>query len=77
MQAGLPTVITPNNFTAGHDFTGALRVLPSLLGVTVAHLREWHGLRCAVEATGASQNLNYRENPHAFVQAVHAHPIPD
>ena len=43
LAAGLPTVITPNSFTAHHDFTGALRVLPSLQGVTVAHLREWHG----------------------------------
>ncbi len=43
VAAGLPTVITPNSFTAHHDFSGALRVLPSLQGVTVAHLREWHG----------------------------------
>ena len=43
LASGLPTVITPNSFTAHHDFSGALRVLPSLQGVTVAHLREWHG----------------------------------
>ena len=43
LAAGLPTVITPNSFTAHHDFTGALRVLSSLQGVNVAHLREWHG----------------------------------
>lgn len=43
MAAGLPTIITPNSFTEHQDFTGALRVLPSLQGVTVAHLREWHG----------------------------------
>lgn len=42
MQAGLSTVITPNDFTAHHDFTGALRVLPSLEGVGLAQLREWH-----------------------------------
>jgi len=42
LAAGLPTVITPNSFTAHHDFTGALRVLPSLQGVGTAHLREWH-----------------------------------
>ena len=77
IHAGLPTVITPNNFTAGHDFTSALRVLPSLQGVTVAHLREWHASKPTMQATGAGQTDNYRETPHAFVQAVHAHPIPD
>jgi len=41
-QAGLATVITPNGFTADHDFTGALRVLPNLDGVGLAQLREWH-----------------------------------
>lgn len=40
--AGLATVITPNSFTAHHDFTGALRVLPDLSHVNVARLREWH-----------------------------------
>ncbi|HEV8692309.1 MAG TPA: HAD-IA family hydrolase [Ideonella sp.] len=40
--AGLPTIVTPNAFTAHHDFAGALRVLPSLQGVTVGHLRDWH-----------------------------------
>jgi HAD superfamily hydrolase (TIGR01509 family) len=40
--AGLPTVITPNDFTAEHDFSGALRILPNLQGVGVAQLREWH-----------------------------------
>jgi HAD superfamily hydrolase (TIGR01509 family) len=43
LAAGLPTIITPNSFTEHHNFTGALRVLPSLLDVTVARLREWHG----------------------------------
>lgn len=43
MAAGLPTVITPTSFTAHHDFTGALRLVPNLQGVTVAHLRAWHG----------------------------------
>jgi HAD superfamily hydrolase (TIGR01509 family) len=42
MGAGLATVITPNDFTAAHDFKGALRTLPSLEGVGVAQLREWH-----------------------------------
>ncbi len=40
--AGLRTVITTNGFTRGHDFQGALRVLPDLAGVTLAHLRAWH-----------------------------------
>lgn len=40
--ASLPTIVTPNDFTAHHDFTGALRVLPSLQGITVAQLRGWH-----------------------------------
>ncbi|MBA4262297.1 MAG: protein CbbY [Comamonadaceae bacterium] len=41
--AGLNTVITPNSFTAHHDFKGALRVVPDLSGVNVARLKEWHG----------------------------------
>ncbi|MDP2262905.1 MAG: HAD-IA family hydrolase [Hydrogenophaga sp.] len=40
--AGLATVITPNSFTAHHDFTGALRVVPDLSDVSVDRLREWH-----------------------------------
>ena len=40
--AGLATVITPNGFTAHHDFTGALTVLPDLRGATLERLREWH-----------------------------------
>lgn len=42
MAAGLPTLITPNDFTAEHDFKGAWRILPHLQGVSVAQLREWH-----------------------------------
>lgn len=49
--AGLATLITPNPFTAHHDFSGALRVLPSLLDVGVAHLRVWHA-----EAAQASRH---------------------
>jgi HAD superfamily hydrolase (TIGR01509 family) len=41
-SAGLATIITPNRFTAHQNFDGALRVLPSLAGVTVAHLCAWH-----------------------------------
>lgn len=40
--AGLATVITPTAFTRHHDFAGALRVLPSLAGVTVDQLASWH-----------------------------------
>lgn len=42
--AGLRTVITPNSFTAHHDFSGALRVVPDLGAVGLAQLREWHAL---------------------------------
>jgi HAD superfamily hydrolase (TIGR01509 family) len=42
VAAGLSTVITPNDFTADHDFKGALRIVPSLNGVGLAQLREWH-----------------------------------
>ena len=42
LGAGLATLITPNHFTADHDFTGALRILPDLLGASVADLRAWH-----------------------------------
>lgn len=40
--AGLATVVTPNGFTAHHDFSGALRTVPDLSAVNVARLREWH-----------------------------------
>ena len=46
---GLPTIVTPNAFTAHHGFDGALRVLPSLDGVTLPTLRQWHA-----EAVGAT-----------------------
>jgi HAD superfamily hydrolase (TIGR01509 family) len=42
LAASLATIVTPNNYTAHHDFKGALRVLPSLRDVNVAHLRAWH-----------------------------------
>jgi HAD superfamily hydrolase (TIGR01509 family) len=40
--AGIRTIITPNSFTAHHDFTGALRVVPDLSQVELAHVRNWH-----------------------------------
>lgn len=42
MGAGLPTIVTPNAFTAHHDFARALRVLPSLQDTTLADLHTWH-----------------------------------
>jgi HAD superfamily hydrolase (TIGR01509 family) len=42
MDAKLATIVTPNEFTAHQDFTGALRVLPNLQGTTVSDLRQWH-----------------------------------
>jgi beta-phosphoglucomutase-like phosphatase (HAD superfamily) len=42
MAAGLKTIITQNRFTAHHDFSGALQVLPDLGGVGVEQLRTWH-----------------------------------
>lgn len=42
LAAGLSTVITPNRFTAHHDFKGALRTVPDLTLVSVPRLREWH-----------------------------------
>jgi HAD superfamily hydrolase (TIGR01509 family) len=41
--AGLDTVVTPNSYTAHHDFKGALRIVPDLSQVNVARLKEWHG----------------------------------
>lgn len=42
ISAGLPVLVTPNSFTAHHDFSGALKVLPDLSQVSVDLLREWH-----------------------------------
>lgn len=41
--AGLDTVVTPNSYTAHHDFKGALRLVPDLSQVNVVRLKEWHG----------------------------------
>ncbi|MEN9843250.1 MAG: hypothetical protein RLZZ612_1079 [Pseudomonadota bacterium] len=40
--AGLRTLITPNTFTAHHDFSRALRVVPDLSAVHLAHLQAWY-----------------------------------
>jgi len=41
-SAGLKTLITPTRYTEGQDFSCALRILPSLAGINVCELREWH-----------------------------------
>lgn len=41
VAAGLNTVVTVNRFTAHHNFSDALRRLPSLSGVTLGQLRAW------------------------------------
>lgn len=40
--AGLATLITPTRYTAHHDFTGAMRVVPDLSQIDLALLRRWH-----------------------------------
>jgi beta-phosphoglucomutase-like phosphatase (HAD superfamily) len=40
--AGLATVITPTQYTADHDFAGALRVVPDLSHLDLVRLRAWH-----------------------------------
>lgn len=42
LACGLATVITTNDFTVDHDFTGAAKVLPSLAGVSLDDLSRWH-----------------------------------
>ena len=40
--AGLATLITPTRYTAQHDFSAAMRVVPDLSQVNLAQLRRWH-----------------------------------
>lgn len=42
MAAGLATIVTPTRYTDQQDFSRALRCVPSLVGLGVAHLRAWH-----------------------------------
>jgi HAD superfamily hydrolase (TIGR01509 family) len=51
--AGIRTIVTPTHFTAHHDFSAALRVLPALTGVHVADLRGWLAEAAAREITPA------------------------
>lgn len=37
----LPTIITPNNFTQHHDFTGALHIAPSLKNTRLEDIQTW------------------------------------
>jgi beta-phosphoglucomutase-like phosphatase (HAD superfamily) len=43
--AGLATIVTPNPFTAHHDFRAALKVLPDLGQSDLSRLRQWHASR--------------------------------
>ena len=47
LTAGLAAVVTPTGFTGHQDFSGALRVLPHLQGVSVGHLQAWLNERAA------------------------------
>ena len=40
--AGIPTLITPTPYTADHDFSSALQVLPDLGHINLAQVRCWH-----------------------------------
>ncbi len=51
--AGLATLVTPNRFTAAHDFCGALQVIDDLSGTTVDDLRAWHAQPVATRAGAA------------------------
>ena len=50
--AGLRTVITPTTYTAHHDFSAALRVVPDLGHVSMAHLQAWYAERPAAPNGG-------------------------
>jgi HAD superfamily hydrolase (TIGR01509 family) len=52
--AGLATLVTPNRFTAAHDFRGALQVIDDLSGTTVDDLRAWHAQAATARAGAAS-----------------------
>lgn len=42
VAAGLGVIVTPNTFTAHHDFSQALRVVSDLSAVHLAHVQAWH-----------------------------------
>jgi HAD superfamily hydrolase (TIGR01509 family) len=43
--AAVQTIVTPTAFTSDHDFSGALRVLANLSGVTLGDVAAWRGER--------------------------------
>ena len=51
--AGLATLVTPNHFTAAHDFRGALRVIDDLRTISVDDLRAWHAQAAAARGDAA------------------------
>jgi beta-phosphoglucomutase-like phosphatase (HAD superfamily) len=52
--AGLATLITPTRYTAHHDFSAAMQVVPDLSHVNLAQLRRWHAeSRPAARVTAA------------------------
>ncbi len=42
-SAGIPCLAVPNQITAHLDFKGAVNSIPSLEGIGISELREWHG----------------------------------
>lgn len=42
LAAGLATLITPTRYTAHHDFSGAMRIVPDMSEVDLTQLRRWH-----------------------------------
>jgi HAD superfamily hydrolase (TIGR01509 family) len=42
LAAGVPTVVTENDYTRGQDFSGALAAVPNLASTNLASLRAWH-----------------------------------
>jgi len=42
LAAGIPTVVTANDYTRGQDFSGAVAVLPDFAATTLAELQDLH-----------------------------------
>ncbi len=49
--AGLATVITPTRYTAHHDFSAAMRVVPDLSQVDLAQFQRWHATTSTLRAS--------------------------
>ena len=54
LGAEIPTIVTPNVFTATQDFSGAAQVVPSLADVTLAQIESWCDFSLCVSPTSAS-----------------------